>query len=215
MTYIIFTFDSPERLISLHSDNLPTPPNLIIQHYTENILRDLSVDTMLLSGDEVLWLRIGGSDCGPDSLFVERSDQSPSMFDAAGHYPILAGFNQCGEALYVAAVEMGGIYYFTSVEDGAWTVTYADEEGNEYRTKEFLVLALRHDPSDATPPYPRTCTGAMDPTGPLHWLKFWPEKDPDFVAASISARDDDNHLESLLNSFDGNSSTDRDIWWWN
>lgn len=31
------------------------------------------------------------------------------------------------------------------------------------------------------------------------WLVFWPEKDPDYSAASESARKDDEHLELLLN----------------
>ncbi len=41
----------------------------------------------------------------------------------------------------------------------------------------------------------------MDPTGPLHWLKFWPQKDPDYCALSDSAALDDSHLESVLNRY--------------
>ncbi len=67
-------------------------------------------------------------------------------------------------------------------------MTYTDELGDEHKAYGFFVLALRHDPSDATPPYPRTSAGAMDPTGPLHWLNFWPRKDPDYCALSDSAR---------------------------
>jgi len=183
----------------ISSDYLPEPPHRLMGDSTKNILRDVSVDTMLLGVDMVLWLRI---------------DKSDPPFDATGHYPILAGTNQRGGELYVAAAKVDGIYYLTCVEDGAKFVTYTDEIGDEHVTKIFYVLALRHDPSDATPPYPRTPAGAMDPTGPLHWLKFWPEEDPDSVALSDSARIDDNHLESLLNGFDGNTKKDVDIWWW-
>ncbi len=154
---------------------------------------------MVLGVDVVLWLRIDGY---------------KSPFDATGHYPILAGYGQHGEALYIAAAEVDGIYYFTCVEDGARAAKYTDEMGDKHITDKFLILALRHDPSDVSPPYPRTSTGAMDPTGPLHWLKFWPEKDPDYCALSDSAKDDDDHLESLLDSFDGNTKKDLDIWWW-
>ncbi len=117
--------------------------------------------------------------------------------------PNSGGFNERGEALYVAAARVDDIYYFTSVEDGASIVTYTDEVGDRHKMSNFLVLALRRDPSDITPPYPCIPGGAMDPTGPLYWLKFWPEKDPDYIAASESAREDDNHLQSLLSSFDG------------
>jgi len=41
----------------------------------------------------------------------------------------------------------------------------------------------------------------MDQTGPLFWLRFWPQKDPDYSAASDSAKSDDGHLETILNSY--------------
>ncbi len=53
----------------------------------------------------------------------------------------------------------------------------------------------------------------MDQTGPLCWLKFWPQKDPDYRAASASAKSDDRHLESLLNSYDDKTEL-RDLWMW-
>jgi len=182
------------------SDYLPEPSNLLVEGFTSNVLRDFSVDTLVLAPDAVLWLRIVGH---------------RSLFKATGHYPILAGFGPRGEELYVAAAKVYDVYYFSYVRDGAWTVTYTDEVGKEHKTDKFFVLVLRHDPSDINPPYPRTPSGAVDPTGPLHWLKFWPEKDPDYVAVSDSARDDDDHLQSLLNSFDGKTSACSDIWWWN
>ncbi len=53
----------------------------------------------------------------------------------------------------------------------------------------------------------------MDQTGPLCWLNFWPQKDPDYRAASNSAKSDDSHLESLLDSYDGKTDL-RDLWMW-
>ncbi len=187
------------RWITLRRVHLPEPPNLLIEDAAKKFLRDFSVDTLLLGVDMVLWLRI---------------DKFWPPFVGTGHYPILAGTNQHGEELYVAAAKVDDIYYFTCVEDGAKSARYTDEIGDVQETEEFFVLALRYDPSDATPPYPPTHAGAMDPTGPLHWLKFWPEKDPDYVALSDSAREDDDHLEALLNSFHGNTKKDVDIWWW-
>ncbi len=90
--------------VTLHSDYYPEPPNLLIEDSTNNFLRDFSVDTMLLGVDAVLWLRIEGHEFS---------------FDATGHYPILTGFNQHGEPLYVAAAIIDDISYFTCVEDGA------------------------------------------------------------------------------------------------
>lgn len=138
-----------------------------------------------------------------------RVDSQNTPFDETDHYPILAGHNEPGTALYVAAAKNEPGYHFTCVEDGASTVRYADELGDARETDNFFVLALRHDPSDliGTPPYPRIPTGAVDQTGPLFWLNFWPRKDPDYLAASDSAESDDDHLEAVLNSL---SARDRD-----
>ncbi len=39
----------------------------------------------------------------------------------------------------------------------------------------------------------------MDPTGPVSWLRFWPEKDPEYYE---DARLTDDHLlESFLDRF--------------
>jgi len=133
-------------------------------------------------------------------------------FDVTGHYPILAGYDQDGMTFYVAAVKIEFVYHFTCVEDGARTARYTDEIGDTYETDEFFVLALRHDPSDFTPPYPRIPAGAMDQTGPLYWLKFWPQKDPEYCAVSETAKSDDKNLESFLDSY--SDSTELDVWWW-
>lgn len=123
-----------------------------------------------------------------------------TCFHSTGHYPILAGcryFPTLRRALlYVAAVRSGDIWYFTHVQEGASSATYTDEVGDVQTTHDFFVLALRHNPSDMTPPYPRTRRGAMDPTGPVFWMKFWPERDPDYFEDSRLT--DDRYLESFL-----------------
>ncbi len=153
---------------------------MLIEDFTKNALRAFSIDTMLLEVDTVLWLRIAGSN---------------SPFDTTGHYPILAGFSQRGEPIYVAAAKVHHTYYFTCVEDGASAMTRWERSIKQESFSLSLFVTI------VTPPYPRTPTGAMDPTGPLHWLKFWPERDPDYAALTDSAWNDDIHLKSLLNSF--------------
>lgn len=143
---------------------------------------------MAIDGNMVLWLR------------VEAGRHQP--FDVTGHYPILAGYDEAdGAALYVAAHKYDSVYHFTHVKNGARTVRYTDEIGEVHAVGKFFVLALRCDPMDLPLPHPRIPESAMDQTGPLYWLKFWPQKDPDYCARSDSGTSDDSHLESLLNSY--------------
>ncbi len=187
----VLSYQPPQRV------QLPEPPNMLLKN---TVLRDFVVDTMVLTGNTVVWLPIDGR-------------QAP--FDITGHYPILAGYEESHKPLYVAAVKIDHDYYFTVVEDGASTVRYTDEVDGRRETHEFLVLGLRYDPSDLTPPYPHASAGAMDATGPLRWLKFWPEKDAAYYAASDSAKEDDSNLESFLNSLDvSKAEVDNDVWWW-
>jgi len=99
-------------------------------------------------------------------------------FNVTGHYPILAGFGPQGKALYVAGDGFGnGV--LTCVADGDSTVEMRKPFEEEFQvTDQFKVLVLQHDPSDMHPPYPSSPKGAMHPTGPLHWLAYWPQKDP-------------------------------------
>ncbi len=158
-------------------------------------MEQLDVDTMSLSGDAVLWLSVNGDD---------------APFDATGHYPILAGYDSSENPLYVAAVRLEFLCYFAPVAEGASTLTYQDELGDEHVSHDFFVLALRHDPSDlaGTPPNPRILGGAMDQSGPLFWLNFWPRKDPDYLAASDFAELDDDHLEAVLNGLSERDDND-------
>jgi len=123
-------------------------------------------------------------------------DGQKARFDTTGHYPILAGYGKDGTSLYVAAIRLELLWYFTCVKDGASTATYTDEIGESHITHKFFVLALRYDPDSFTSPYPRAHKGAMDPTGPVFWLKFWPEKDVDYFEDDRLV--DDRILESFL-----------------
>ncbi len=61
---------------------------------------------------------------------------------------------------------------------------------------EFFVLTLRHNPSDFPASHPRPRKGAMDPTDPVFWLRFWPEKDPEYFEDARLV--DDGLLESFF-----------------
>ncbi len=102
-------------------DHLPEPPHTAVQSSSQNSLRHFSIDTMKINGNMVLWLRVIGG---------------LSPFQSTGHYPILAAYDHhwSREALplYVAAIEVGYIYYFTWVRDGASSVTYIDELGDSH-----------------------------------------------------------------------------------
>lgn len=177
----------------LYRDHLPEPPHKLVASSRNSDLNELSVDSMVIDGNMVSWYDVKGR-----GFFVE------------GHYPISAGYDRHGNSLYIAAVKRKFVFYFTCVKDGASTARYTDEIGDTHETNNFVVLVLRHDPTDLMPTYPRIPGGAMDQTGPLFWLKFWPQKNPDYSPTSDSAKSDDNHLESLLDSYDSKT----DLWMW-
>lgn len=155
-------------------DYLPEPPDVLVKG--GDALHDLTVDTMVLTGDIVLWLHIGHQ----------------SHFRSKGHYPVLAAVAGRGR-YFVAAVKVQHIYYFTYVGDGASLVVYKDEIGDEHTASEFYVLARRH----------RDDLSSLDA---LVWREFWPRRDPYYRPISDSAKQDDDHLEALLKSFNRVSS---------
>jgi len=150
-----------------------------------------------------------------DDQVLPFNDQESSIdsqeyhFKGTGHYPILAGYDSDGEPLYVAAVRLDHLWHFTTVKDSASTAVYTDEVGETHTANDFFVLALRHDPSDLPPPYPRVRKRAMDPTGPVFWLRFWPEKDPEYYEDTRLT--DDRLLESFLNEFAAQRNSERCI----
>ncbi|KLO07081.1 hypothetical protein SCHPADRAFT_1001920 [Schizopora paradoxa] len=143
------------------SDNLPYPSSYFdISH--RDLARSMSVDTMELDGFFVAWLYIDEG----------NFDESPVL--TAGHYPILAGYDQQGRPLYVAAARRDHNWYFTCVEEGKSSAFCVNEFGEGFLATEFFVLALRHAPADLRASYPSLPEWAEDPTGPLYWESFWP-----------------------------------------
>lgn len=150
---------------------------------------------MLLDGHTLVCIGIDGRESG---------------FDSTGHYPILGGYDILGWPLYVAAIHLEYLWYFTGVEEGAKVAKYNDELGTTHATTKFFVLALRYDPSDTPPPYLRARKGAMDPTGPVSWLKLWPEKDPDYFEDARLIADDDR-LTSFLDGISDHDAFEHEI----
>ncbi|KLO12133.1 hypothetical protein SCHPADRAFT_998361 [Schizopora paradoxa] len=107
-------------------------------------------------------------------------------FDATGHFPITAFLDDSNAPLYVSIVTKDdGTEIFATVKDGDPYAAYHDERGEVQRHLIFRVLVLRHDPVD----FPhkeieKDCfiprTGALDPTGPVYWLQYFPKKDMEF-----------------------------------
>ncbi|KLO09169.1 hypothetical protein SCHPADRAFT_578078 [Schizopora paradoxa] len=163
------------------SDHLPEPLDVLYKNVGQQRLQDVHVDTMLLDGHMLVCLHVAGT-----SL----------PFDSTGHYPIIAGYLPDGQRLYIAAVRVEWLWYFTTAMDGASSVRYTDEVGDEREADDFFVLALRYEPSDIVLPYPRSPKGAMDATKPVFWMRLWPEKDPDYFEDERLT--DDLFLKSLL-----------------
>ncbi|KLO06379.1 hypothetical protein SCHPADRAFT_895489 [Schizopora paradoxa] len=179
------------RRLYISSENLPGLSDKAASRFCTSLFGNVTIDTMLVDKHSLVFLRVNKWFTGINKCF-----------GATGHFPLLAGYdNQTCRELYVALVhfpeEEVDPWYFTFVEDGASFATYTDEVGQERTTDEFFVLALRHDPSDLPPPYPQACKGAMDPTGPLHWLSFWPKKDPEYFEDKRLKKADET-LESML-----------------
>jgi len=184
-----------ERISSHRSDYLPELPFTVVERGYHNLLDDFCVDTMLFDGHTMVCLH-------DDGWFRN--------FNGTGHFPILAGYDPTGEALYIAAVRLDLLWHFTTVKEGASAAVYSDEIGETHTAEEFFVLGLRHDPSDFPPPYPRARKGAMDPTGPVFWLGFWPEKDPEYFEDARLV-DHDRLLESFLDGFAAQCNSERRI----
>ncbi|KLO06943.1 hypothetical protein SCHPADRAFT_1002030 [Schizopora paradoxa] len=109
-------------------------------------------------------------------------------FRTTGHYPILAGYDDRGDELYVAfsvltqslrvSARMSCGQYAT-IKDGAASAAFTELCGSSHTIQRFRVPVLRHNPCDITSAHPISVHNQrLDPTGPLAWLKYWPEKDP-------------------------------------
>ncbi|KLO07076.1 hypothetical protein SCHPADRAFT_932674 [Schizopora paradoxa] len=156
------------------SDNVPEPPSALIHAFStpDRVLRDFHVDTLILSGEVVMWLRVHG-----------RS----APFTASNSRPVVAGYSQEGRTAYVAAVKVGHIYYFTTVVEGAIFARYRDCVGEVYEEDVFYVLSERGG------------VNGFRHSFTFQWHRLWPTKDPRYSPTSDSARKDDEALISLLN----------------
>jgi len=129
-----------------------------------NISQDMTVDVMFINPSLVTWFFLPSNMC------------SNMCLDTTGHFPILAGKTSYGKPLYVSSEDlMFRSHTIACVTEGQSLSNF---------TNGIYILCLRHDPSDTHPPYPDIPDGAMDQTGPLYWLKFWPAKDPNFPTAN-------------------------------
>ncbi|KLO07247.1 hypothetical protein SCHPADRAFT_656888 [Schizopora paradoxa] len=134
---------------------------------------NICVDLMIYTAKEVIDLKVG--DIGG--------------FNAAGHFPILAGYDESGRALYHAHSE-STYSRATFIADGSSSVTFMDRNGKLHTTQNFKVSVLRFDPSDRQSHRLSggEGEGAMDATGPLHWRRLWPSYDP-FIERNILSKE--------------------------
>ncbi len=143
-----------------NSDYLPVLPNSVVKNGRHNLLDNFYVDTMLLD-------RI--------QSYVFVSTAMSFRSNGTGHYSDLRRLLPCLEAILRRSRPPRVPLVLHNSNRGASYAVYIDEVGETHIAHEFFVLALRHDPSDVVPPYPRPRKGAMDPTGPVYWLRFWPK----------------------------------------
>lgn len=135
-----------------------------LRQYTDQ--HSCSVDIMFIPQTTAAYLHIGKG-TGP--------------FYATGHYPILAGYDQSGNALFVAQCaprRPDRFPYYSNVADGASYASVKNGAGEIKDITDFNVLVLRYDPCDLRAHICTTKGAPMDPTGPLAWRKYWPEMDP-------------------------------------
>ncbi|KLO06426.1 hypothetical protein SCHPADRAFT_1002353 [Schizopora paradoxa] len=121
-------------------------------------------------------------------VHVEKDD----IFNASGHFPILTGFDESGHALYFAHSSN----FDTCVADGSSNAVFKSNYGFTSSSDTFSVPVLRWDPSYFSA-HPKICReGAIDPTGPLHWLELWPMETPHF--RTIAGKNEFKYLETWL-----------------
>ncbi|KLO09035.1 hypothetical protein SCHPADRAFT_582783 [Schizopora paradoxa] len=177
------------------SNNLPEIPEISSSSIEGSMRSNLTVDTMLLDGHTLVCIGVDGRE---------------AAFNSTGHYPILGGYDAHGAPLYVAAIHLEYLWYFTSVKEGAKSAKYIDELGKTHVTTKFFVLGLRYDPCDTPPPYPRARRGAMDATGPVSWMRLWPEKDPEYFEDDCLVTED-RRLTTFLDEFSARSVSEHEL----
>ncbi len=72
----------------------------------------------------------------------------------------------------------------------------------------FCVIVLRHNPVDSKPI--NIPAGAMDPTGPVFWLDYWPKRDPSHPNER-EFLEEEQRLEFALVAFTERSKGDKTV----
>lgn len=139
-------------------------------------------------------------------IMTFKVDGKIEPFRATGHYPLLIGYDARGEALYLAQIWNNGCCYGL-VRDGESTATFTDTQGETIVVNSFDVVVLRYDPCGKHSNYASTIDGALDSTGPLHWRRYWPQKDPALLTLINNMRNElgdwqKNSLDNLVSEFD-------------
>ncbi|KLO04716.1 hypothetical protein SCHPADRAFT_896812 [Schizopora paradoxa] len=178
-----------------YSDNLPEIPEISASSTEGSMRSNLTVDTMVLDGHTLVCIGVDGRE---------------AAFNSTGHYPILGGYDAHGTPLYVVAIHLEYLWYFTNVKEGAKVAKYIDELGKTHVTTKFFILGLRYDPCDTPPPYPRARKGAMDPTGPVSWMRLWPEKDPEYFEDDCLVSED-RRLTSFLDDISARNVSENEL----
>ncbi|KLO08844.1 hypothetical protein SCHPADRAFT_931543 [Schizopora paradoxa] len=123
---------------------------------------NISIDVLLYDCYHLAYIGVGKAD----------------SFEATGHFPILAGYDESGRALFCAEGDRSVSWRWTSVLDRSSIAIFKDVFGEQRASQRFKVLGLRFDPSDIKEDSASDFEGAKDPTGPLHWRSVWPSEDP-------------------------------------
>lgn len=108
-----------------------------------------------------------------DGCILWLKYDSEQSFVAAGHLAILVHTNQKGTKEFLARVpsRRWDDYLYTTVSEGASSVTFRDEGGELVRSDAFEVMVLRYDPEDILPFCEPVPEDALDVTGPFYWTK--------------------------------------------
>lgn len=136
----------------------------IIEILQRNVEGNARFDILLFNSHELRRL-----ECGKTKIF-----------NAAGHFPILAGYDKSCRPLFCAESSCISSGRFGLIIDESSNVVLQDSRGEMHTVDDFYVHVLRYDPSDWEPLLESSTgiSGTIDPTGPLHWRKLWPVEDP-------------------------------------
>ncbi|KLO15349.1 hypothetical protein SCHPADRAFT_270537 [Schizopora paradoxa] len=106
-------------------------------------------------------------------------------FDVTGHYPILAGYDENDDPLYVAFENNNHPLVFSCIKNLETLAAFINRYGETVFPEYFYVPFLRHDPVDFDAQvgggigiHGRFPEDAIDATGPFFWLEIYPTWNP-------------------------------------